>query len=95
MFSPESSMVQATLSSHQGWVVSVIWRPDSDHQLLSGSYDGSLKLWDVRSGKSPLYTITAHTGKVLCADWSLAKVCTCIHSNTVQTQKRKRNRYSL
>ena len=40
---PESSVVQSVLSSHQGWVVAVQWSPSKEHQLLSGSYDSSLK----------------------------------------------------
>ena len=36
-------MVQAALSSHQGWVVAVQWSSTREHQLLSGSYDSSLK----------------------------------------------------
>lgn len=67
-------MIQGTLSSHQGWVVSVNWSPVDEHQLLSGSYDSTLKLWDIRSNKLPLYTISAHEGKVLCSDWSLNRV---------------------
>ena len=39
----ESSMVQTALASHQGWVVAVQWAPNREHQLLSGSYDSSLK----------------------------------------------------
>ena len=70
----ETSMIQSTLSSHQGWVVDVEWSSSNEHQLLSGSYDSTLKLWDIRSSKLPLYTIAAHEGKVLCCDWSLPKV---------------------
>ena len=70
----ETSMVQSTLTSHQGWVVAVCWSPDNEHQLLSGSYDSTVRLWDTRSPKIPLFTITAHEGKVLCLDWTLPKV---------------------
>jgi ribosome biogenesis protein YTM1 len=70
----ESSMVQSALTSHQGWVVAVQWSPNKEHQLLSGSYDSSLKLWDIRSSRVPLFTITAHEGKVLCLDWSLPQL---------------------
>ncbi|XP_064401784.1 ribosome biogenesis protein WDR12 homolog isoform X1 [Halichondria panicea] len=69
-----TSMIQSTLSSHQGWVVCVNWSPIDEHQLLSGSYDSTLKLWDIRSSKLPLYTISAHEGKVLCSDWSLPQM---------------------
>lgn len=39
----ENSMVQTALTSHQGWVIAVQWSPIREHQLLSGSYDSSLK----------------------------------------------------
>ena len=32
------------------------------------------RLWDIRSSRVPLFTITAHEGKVLCLDWSLPQV---------------------
>ena len=67
-------MMKSTLSSHQGWVVSVQWSPTDQHQLLSGSYDSTLRVWDIRSTKQPLFTITAHEGKVLCCDWTLPNV---------------------
>ena len=38
-----SSMVQSALTSHQNWVVAVQWSPNREHQLLSGSYNSSLK----------------------------------------------------
>ncbi|CAI7993738.1 Ribosome biogenesis protein WDR12 homolog (Fragment), partial [Geodia barretti] len=70
----ESSMVQSALASHQGWVIAVQWAPNREHQLLSGSYDSSLKVWDIRSSKLPLFTITAHEGKVLCLDWTFPQL---------------------
>lgn len=52
------------------------WAPAIEHEnlLLSGSYDGSLKVWDVRS-HIPLHTVKeAHEGKkVLCASWATAQ----------------------
>lgn len=70
----ETSMMKSILSSHQGWVVSVCWSPSDHHQLLSASYDSTLRLWDIRSPKEPLYTINAHEGKVLCCDWTIPDV---------------------
>ena len=79
-------MVQSALTSHQNWVVAVQWSPNREHQLLSGSYEFTkgcisypfinilLRVWDVRSSRLPLFTITAHEGKVLCLDWSLPQV---------------------
>jgi len=59
------SLVKSTLSSHQQWVSSVEWIPDSPFLLCSVAYDGDLKIWDVRS-HIPLYTIKAHKQKGLC-----------------------------
>lgn len=56
------------LSSHKAWITACKWHRHSRHHILSGSHDGSIKLWDLRS-KIPLQTIDAHKGKVLCADW--------------------------
>lgn len=73
-------MVKLKLAGHTGWVSSVSWSPSSAYTLVSGSYDGTLKIWDVRS-TSPLYTIAAATmpaavgsdksvpAKVLCTKW--------------------------
>ena len=79
----ERSVVQSTLSSHQGWVVAVHWSPESEHQLLSGSYDSTVRMWDIRSNKTPLFTIAAHERKVLCLDWSLPKVCYIVQDENI------------
>ncbi|CAI5952219.1 unnamed protein product, partial [Closterium sp. NIES-64] len=42
--------------------------PSNPLHLLSSAYDGSLKIWDLRS-TVPLHTVKAHSDKVLCADW--------------------------
>ena len=70
----ESSVIQSALTSHQGWVIAVKWSPQNEHQLLSGSYDSTLKLWDIRSNKVPLFTVAAHEGKVLTCDWTVHEV---------------------
>jgi len=63
--------VSATsLSHHTLWVSAVKWSPTAEFQLLSGSYDNVLKLWDVRSTKTPLYDMQKHNDKILCVDWS-------------------------
>lgn len=46
--------------------------------LVSGSYDGTVKIWDIRS-RTPLYTLSTQNGdkgkendipkKVFCVDW--------------------------
>ncbi len=36
---------------------------------MQASYDGALRVWDVRSNR-PLHTVEdAHNGKVLCVSW--------------------------
>ena len=51
-----------TLVGHAAWVSAVALTPNG-LQALSGSYDGTLKLWDLRSGQE-WRTITDHSGPV-------------------------------
>ena len=53
--------VVAQLASHTDWVSCVAWqRPEiSSTTLLSGSYDGSVKLWDTRATSVPFFTMQA------------------------------------
>ncbi|RUO95739.1 WD40-repeat-containing domain protein, partial [Jimgerdemannia flammicorona] len=69
------TVVKLTLISHTLWVPTVSWSPTSAYMLVSGSYDGTCKLWDIRS-KAPVYTIAAPlvakgeaTKKVFTVDW--------------------------
>ena len=50
------------LAGHKGAIHSLAWRDDSN-VLASGSEDGSVKLWDVNSGKA-IRSINAHGGGV-------------------------------
>lgn len=68
-----STIIQKTLTSHKQWVSSVLWHPYSSSLLLSASYDNTVKMWDIRSS-IPLFTIAAHSDKVLCVDWCGAEV---------------------
>ena len=42
----------------------VCWGKE-EYQLVSASYDETIKVWDIRAAV-PLYTIAAHQGKALC-----------------------------
>lgn len=44
----------------------------SSHQVVSGAYDGVVRLWDLRSVKSAMATFKAWDGqkKVLSVDWA-------------------------
>jgi ribosome biogenesis protein YTM1 len=68
-----TTIIQKTLTSHKQWVSSVLWHPYSSSLLLSASYDNTVKMWDIRSS-IPLFTIAAHSDKVLCVDWCGAEV---------------------
>ncbi len=46
--SREGSLVKITLSSHSGWCSSVNWSTTDENLLVSGSYDSTAKLWDIR-----------------------------------------------
>ena len=54
----------SSLTSHSLWVSAIKWSPVKEHQLVSGSYDTVLKLWDVRSTKTPLFDMQKHDDKV-------------------------------
>ena len=42
--------------SHKEWVSGVQWSPTNPYHVVSTSYDGTMKLWDIRSSL-PLYTV--------------------------------------
>ena len=62
-----------SLESHTRWVSDIQWHPTSEHTILSASFDGSIKLWDVRS-TIPLWTVesddaTGEEDKLFCCTW--------------------------
>ncbi|KAI8575857.1 hypothetical protein K450DRAFT_259882 [Umbelopsis ramanniana AG] len=48
--------VSMSLTGHTNWVSSVSWSPNSEYTLCSGSYDSTVRVWDIRS-KGSLFTI--------------------------------------
>ena len=60
---------QKQLLSHTDWISALAWHPTSPHNLASASYDGSVKLWDLRSA-IPLHTLQGHSDKALCVAWA-------------------------
>ena len=48
---------QRQLVGHKNFVVSLDTSPDNEYMLCSGSHDGTVKVWDIRTNV-PLFTIT-------------------------------------
>lgn len=52
-----SKITQQQLHGHKNFVVSLDTCPENEYMLISGSHDGTVKVWDIRAN-SPMYTIT-------------------------------------
>src|SRR5947209_5060841 len=63
--SPEGPKLRDTLQGHTSFVSSVAYSPDGK-TLASGSYDQTVRLWDVATGKEQA-TLQGHTDRV----WSV------------------------
>jgi len=72
--SADGFIVKSTLSSHDGWISSVSWSPSSQYELISGAYDSVVKVWDVRSTNSSLYSLNSHQDKVMCVNWKVPEI---------------------
>ncbi|KAK4323748.1 hypothetical protein Pmani_005575 [Petrolisthes manimaculis] len=68
--SQKSEMMLQKFTSHTKWVPSVMWSKTNPHLFVSGGYDCTVKQWDNRSPKIPLYDLMGHEDKVLAVDWS-------------------------
>ncbi|KAG0249253.1 hypothetical protein BG011_009463, partial [Mortierella polycephala] len=58
----------STLSGHTDAVSSVAFSL-TGHQIVSGSWDKTVRLWDAQTGEH-VSTLSGHTGKVLCVAYS-------------------------
>lgn len=47
------------------------WSEENENVLVSGSGDGSVKVWDVQSEENPLRSFEEHTAEVYSVDWNL------------------------
>ncbi|PWN40903.1 WD40 repeat-like protein [Ceraceosorus guamensis] len=57
----------STLKGHDARVARISFHPTGSH-LVSASYDGTWRLWDVQSGKE-LLVQEGHSKEVYCVDW--------------------------
>jgi len=48
-------------TGHKKGVQAIRWFPDTGHLLLSASYDGTVKIWDVHNSRSVRRTYTGHS----------------------------------
>jgi len=78
--------VKIKLVSHTGWVSSVCWSETNNLMFASGSYDKSVKIWDVRSSTA-IHTLNTHKDKVLSVDWSKELVLSGGTDNTLYLHK--------
>jgi len=58
-----------TLTGHDGAVTSLSYSPDG-RLLVSGSEDGSVRVWDTRTGEEAMLPMRSGDGKVLSVDFS-------------------------
>ncbi|XP_042878769.1 ribosome biogenesis protein WDR12 homolog [Penaeus japonicus] len=71
--SSEGTVCQQKFASHTKWVPSVMWSATNQFTFVSGGFDNTVKQWDSRSPKAPLYDLVGHKRKVLTVDWSYSK----------------------
>jgi len=71
----DSRLQQAAMQlklPHKGWVSAARWSVHASHHLASACYDGTVRLWDVRS-TVPLHQLNVHDGKALSLTWDGAE----------------------
>eukprot|EP01017_Pseudomicrothorax_dubius_P039056 TRINITY_DN5944_c0_g2_i2.p1 TRINITY_DN5944_c0_g2~~TRINITY_DN5944_c0_g2_i2.p1 ORF type:complete len:304 (+),score=34.88 TRINITY_DN5944_c0_g2_i2:182-1093(+) len=68
----DGKSIGTEMSGHTKWITSLSWEPlhrtGECRQLVSGSKDGSVRIWDTFSG-SVLYVMTSHTACVTKVLW--------------------------
>lgn len=65
----ETQQARSVLQGHSNYVFCVSFNP-MGNIIASGSFDESIKLWDVRSGSSCISTLPAHSDPVCSIDWN-------------------------
>ncbi|OBZ74967.1 Tuberculostearic acid methyltransferase UfaA1 [Grifola frondosa] len=64
----KTGAIQSVLKGHTGTVWSIVFSPDS-HRIVTGSNDGTSRVWDAESGNT-LAILSEHRGPVWCVGFS-------------------------
>jgi WD40 repeat protein len=64
----DAVLLRHILRMHQDRLAAIAFSPDGE-AVLTGSYDATARLWDVRTGKQS-GVLTGHTDHVVCVAWS-------------------------
>ena len=70
---PRSQTISVSvLRGHQGFVSTLSPSPDSQHTFASGSFDGNVRVWDIRNPSGSIFKLEreATAGKVFSIDWN-------------------------
>lgn len=73
VWDPSSSTETAKckLGIHQSWVSDISWSPNSPSQFVTVSYDGLIKIWDIRSTNKAIYTLSPKDKqRLFCVKWT-------------------------
>lgn len=83
-----SEEVLKSCRSHLLPVSSISFGPASGHQYMTSSFDGSVKIWDVRT-VVPLFSSQVSESKLLCTDWRANRLATGGEEGKVKQFQRK------
>lgn len=68
IFDADTGTPKYTLKGHTGWVLAVSWSPTGD-RLATCSMDGTVRIWDPKTGKNVGEALKGHAKWVLALAW--------------------------
>ncbi|KAK3755305.1 hypothetical protein QZH41_014611 [Actinostola sp. cb2023] len=83
------------LDGHRGWVWCLASDPRGSSRICSGSWDKSIKIWDLESRNVEMATIREHRAAVLCLDWQHDVLTTGCYDKHVRMFDLRENRLVL
>ncbi|XP_061165000.1 gem-associated protein 5-like [Saccostrea echinata] len=63
------SEAKYTLFGHNNRIIGLQWSPHDENKLVSVSFDGSARVWEVSKGQT-IASYHGHRGRLLCVQWS-------------------------